>query len=213
MKTHVLLLFSALIETIKKKFFSLFSDARLLLLRISGIICDREREVREMKQLAIALLAGLGCLVSAKTINNNSTAELGVRNGPAPGVKFEHIRISNEEVNANPGRVYYPLTVEGGNPGRCIMLPGYRGLRGYRCSLEDFYLREGGEASALPDRLPGQHRRRPRLLLPDAQRILLPADGEVAAFFQAFQNQGIHQFLQHLGHAGCRAEDQYPLSG
>lgn len=110
-----------------------------------------------MKQLAIALLAGLGCLVSAKTINNNSTAELGVRNGPAPGMKFEHIRISNEEANANPGRVYYPLTVEGGNPGRCIMLPGYRGLRGYRCSLEDFYLREGGEVEISFDARAGKN--------------------------------------------------------
>ena len=110
-----------------------------------------------MKPLAIALLAGIGCLASAGTINNNPSAELGVLNGPAPGMKFEHVRILNEVVNANPDRVYLPLTVEGGNPGRCIMLPGYRGLSGYRCSLEDFYLREACEVEISFDARAGKN--------------------------------------------------------
>lgn len=110
-----------------------------------------------MKPLAIALLAGIGCLASAGTINNNPSAELGVLNGPAPGMKFEHVRILNEVVNANPGRVYLPLTVEGGNPGRCILLPGFRGLRGYRCSLEDFYLREACEVEISFDARAGKN--------------------------------------------------------
>ena len=80
-----------------------------------------------MKSLAIALLIGIGCLASSGTINNNSSAELGVLNGPAPGMKFEHVRILNEVVNANPDRVYLPLTVEGGNPAAASCFPATAG--------------------------------------------------------------------------------------
>ncbi len=94
-----------------------------------------------MKKLCTTvLLSGISLIAAAKTINSNSSGELGVLNGPAPGFKFEHIQIRNSEVNANPERIYYPLTVNGGNPGRCVMLPGYKGLCSYRFSLEDFYI-------------------------------------------------------------------------
>lgn len=99
-----------------------------------------------MKKVPIALLlSAITLSAAAKTINNNSSAELGMENGPAPGFKFENIQISNKEVNANPDRIYYPVTVSGGNPGKCIMLPGYKGLRGYRFSLEDFYIHDACE--------------------------------------------------------------------
>ena len=98
-----------------------------------------------MKKVPVVLLSGLAFLAAAETINNNSTAELGLLNGPAPGFKFENIQISNREVKAHPDRIYYPVTVPGGNPGRCVMVPGVRGLRSYRLSLEDFYLHEACE--------------------------------------------------------------------
>ena len=78
------------------------------------------------------LLSGISLIAAAKTINSNSSGELGILNGPAPGFKFENIQIGNRESDADPGRIYYPLTVNGGNPGRCVMVPGYKGLRSYR---------------------------------------------------------------------------------
>lgn len=99
-----------------------------------------------MKETATFLLCcGAALLATGGTINNNSTAELGTLNGPVPGVKFEHIQIARDVTRANPERIYYPVTVNGGNPGKCMMLPGYRGLRSYRFSLEDFYIREACE--------------------------------------------------------------------
>ena len=99
-----------------------------------------------MKKAPITLLlSAISLFATAKTINNNSSAELGTENGPAPGFKFENIQISRKEVKVNPDRIYYPATVSGGNPGKCIMLTGYRGLRSYRFSLEDFYIHDACE--------------------------------------------------------------------
>lgn len=80
-----------------------------------------------------------------QTINRNSSMELGVLNGPVPGMKFENIVLSRAVTRENPDRIYYPVTVEGGVSGRCTMLPGYKGLRNYRFSLEDFYIHEDCE--------------------------------------------------------------------
>ena len=91
------------------------------------------------------LLSGISLIAAAKTINSNSSGELGILNGPAPGFKFENIQIGNRESDADPERIYYPLTVNGGNPGRCVMVPGYKGLRSYRLSLEDFYIYDACE--------------------------------------------------------------------
>ncbi len=104
------------------------------------------KEKRFMKKAPITLLlSAISLFATAKTINNNSSAELGTENGPAPGFKFENIQISRKEVKANPDRIYYPVTVSGGNPGKCVMLPGYKGLRSYRFSLEDFYIHDACE--------------------------------------------------------------------
>lgn len=94
------------------------------------------------KTFASLLYSGAALLAAGGTINSNSTAELGTLNGPVPGVKYEHIQIERDVTRANPERIYYPMTVNGGNPGKCIMLSGYKGLRYYRFSLEDFYIHD-----------------------------------------------------------------------
>ena len=95
------------------------------------------------------------------------------------------------------------LPSRAGTPAAASCFPGYRGLSGYRCSLEDFYLREACEVEISFDARAGKNEEGdytpnqlfridfrantdgdPRLLLPDAQRILLPPDGEVAALLQ-----------------------------
>lgn len=93
-----------------------------------------------MKSIISVLLLSAVFPLAAETINNNSSMELGVLNGPAPGVKFETISISRDAIRANPGRLYYPVTVTGGNPGRCTMIPGFKGLAAYRLSFEDFHI-------------------------------------------------------------------------
>ena len=99
--------------------------------------------MRKLLIFSVFFLAVLS--MQAQTINRNASMELGVLNGPVPGMKFENIVIARTETRKNPDRIYYPVTVNGGTSGRCAMLPGYKGLRNYRFSLEDFYINEDCE--------------------------------------------------------------------
>lgn len=178
------------------------------------------------------LLSGISLLAAAKTINSNSSGELGILNGPAPGFKFENIQIGNRESDADPGRIYYPLTVNGGNPGRCVMVPGYKGLRSYRLSLEDFYIYDACEveisfdAKAAPNEngsyTPNQSFRIDFRANTDGDRdryypmlsgFAFRSRRQMADLLQTIQDQGLHQLLQHLGPSFRRQGDQHAVSG
>lgn len=97
------------------------------------------------KTIVSALLLSAASVLTAETINNNSGMELGVIDGPVPGVKFESFTVNREVLRKNPERLYYPRTVKDGKNGRCMMIPGYKGAANYRFSFEDFYIPDACE--------------------------------------------------------------------
>ena len=97
------------------------------------------------KTIVSTLLLSAAFALTAETINNNSGMELGVLEGPVPGVKFETFTVNREALRKNPERLYYPRTVKDGKSGRGMVIPGYKGVANYRCSFEDFYIPDACE--------------------------------------------------------------------
>ena len=76
------------------------------------------------KTIVSTLLLSAAFALTAETINNNSGMELGVLEGPVPGVKFETFTVNREALRKNPERLYYPRTVKDGKSGRGMVSPG-----------------------------------------------------------------------------------------
>ena len=86
-----------------------------------------------------------GALSAGEVINLNSSMELGLTGAGVPACRLDVNRAAISAVRANPEKVYFARTVPGGNPGQCLMIPGYTGVSNYQLELADFLLTRDGE--------------------------------------------------------------------
>ena len=93
---------------------------------------------------ATLLLAGLQP-VSAELLNRNPGFELGITDRGIPGTQLVIQKLDKKELRKNPERNYLPLTSANGNPGRCAMIPGYKGVCYYRFIPAVFTVPRNGE--------------------------------------------------------------------
>lgn len=94
--------------------------------------------------LTVLLLAGVQPL-QAELLNRNPGFELGVADRGIPGTQLVIQKLDKKELWKNPARNYLPLTSANGNPGRCAMIPGYKGVCYYRFIPAVFYAPRNGE--------------------------------------------------------------------
>lgn len=92
-----------------------------------------------------ALALAAGTLSAGEIINLNSGMELGRNGAGVPACRLDVNRAAISAVRANPEKVYFARTSPGGNPGRCLMIPGYTGVSNYQLELADFLLTRDGE--------------------------------------------------------------------
>lgn len=93
---------------------------------------------------ATLLLAGLQP-VSAELLNRNPGFELGITDRGIPGTQLVIQKLDKKELRKNPERNYLPLTSANGNPGRCAIIPGYKGVCYYRFIPAVFTVPRNGE--------------------------------------------------------------------
>lgn len=99
-----------------------------------------------MKSLPVTLCSALALLAcGGEPVNLNSHMELGEPGRGVPGYFLDVNRAAIDTVRADPDRLYTPRTVSGGNPGQCLMIPGYRGISHYQLELADILLTRDGE--------------------------------------------------------------------
>lgn len=98
-----------------------------------------------MKSSALLFCAALGFAAAGGPVNLNSRMELGEPGRGVPGYFLDVNRAAIDTVRADPARIYTPRTVSGGNPGQCLMIPGYRGVSHYQLELADILLTRDGE--------------------------------------------------------------------
>lgn len=99
-----------------------------------------------MKSLPVTLCSALALLAcGGEPVNLNSHMELGEPGRGVPGYFLDVNRAAIDTVRAAPDRLYTPRTVSGGNPGQCLMIPGYRGVSHYQLELADILLTRDGE--------------------------------------------------------------------
>lgn len=98
------------------------------------------------KVIACAILSStVALLFAGEPINLNGAMELGLTGAGVPAYRLDINRAAISAVHANPEKVYFARTVSGGNPGRCLMIPGYTGVSNYQLELADFLLTRDGE--------------------------------------------------------------------
>ena len=94
------------------------------------------------------ILLLLGVAVSGfagEIVNRNAGMELGEIGRGVPGYILEVNHAAIDAVRANPAKMFVLRTAAGGNPGQCLMIPGYKGMAGYQMELADLFLSRDGE--------------------------------------------------------------------
>lgn len=80
-------------------------------------------------------------------LNLNSGMELGITGRGAPGYSYyTHLQDKHMAVK-QPEKIYSVRTADGGNPGKCMEIPGFSGTSRYRIELADFYLKRAGNVT------------------------------------------------------------------
>lgn len=92
-----------------------------------------------------AMAAVLAPLGAGELLNCNSTMELGVTGRGVPGISYYIQHLDKKKAYKNPDMIYNARTVEGGNPGRCMEVPGFPGVTRWRIELADFFLKRDGK--------------------------------------------------------------------
>lgn len=129
------------------------------------------------------ILLLLGVAVSGfagEIVNRNAGMELGEIGRGVPGYVLEVNHAAIDAVRANPAKMFVLRTAAGGNPGQCLMIPGYKGMAGYQMELADLFLSRDGEveisfdAKIGPDENGVMHKSAPFIidfrLFPDTDR-------------------------------------------
>lgn len=94
------------------------------------------------------ILVLLGFAVSGfagEIVNRNAGMELGEPGRGVPGVFLDINRAAMGTVRANPAKLYVPRTVPGGNPGQCLVIPGYTGVSDWQLEFANLMLTRDGE--------------------------------------------------------------------
>ena len=86
-----------------------------------------------------AVLGTMLPLTGGELLNLNSSMELGIVGRGVPGCSYYATMLDKHQIAEFPDRIYSAETAEGGNPGRCMKIPGFRGISRYRIEFADFY--------------------------------------------------------------------------
>lgn len=92
-----------------------------------------------------AVLGTMLPLTGGELLNLNSSMELGIVGRGVPGCSYYATMLDKHQIAEFPDRIYSAETAEGGNPGRCMKIPGFRGISRYRIEFADFYIRRAGK--------------------------------------------------------------------
>lgn len=100
-----------------------------------------------MRRFPVWILGGMfsAALCAGELLNVNSSMELGIPGRGVPGFSYYIHMLDKHEAGKNQEKIYSVQTVGNGNPGKCMKIPGYRGVSRYRIELADFYLKRAGE--------------------------------------------------------------------